>query len=476
MKKFAKFLIPMLALILVAAFCAIPMSAADDVIFVADGGTGDGSSADSPMGNGPGYATWSIEAYQEHSLNMAIAKLAENGKGGTIVICGPVTVNYGRQKESDAKGASDFRLQPQYTEPADKVADTFSHLNYTFTSVYNGVDYRTTNNAAVIMERTAAQCLCMEVRVGSTWENITYRVNNTADRNQTLGNNIFSCFNQKTVIGEGFVVEAFVEGEKKEPTTENALYFPSLSAGSRYANLTGDTDLVVKSGTWNHISGSSFGFGGTSNTNGKLEGNAKFEFGGTAVALGGIHGGSGQTGGSLSGNCETIISGGTINGTVNIAGAGGFIGTESSAKMTITGGDFTGVDSINDYGVGLANNPPKFTMLDLSGLTVEAAQTVYNLVSYVDEIVTPDGFAPATSAPETTTAAPETTTAAPETTPAPETTAAPEKDDETTAPAPSAPSAPKAEGGNTGLIIGIVVAVVVVIAVVAVIVLKKKKA
>jgi len=222
MKKVFKIFATLSALLLAAVFMTIG-AAAEEVIFIADGGSGDGSSPDSPLGSAPEHETWSLEAYSYNAINLAIAKLAENGKGGTIVVSGPVSIKYGRQAEKDARSASDFRLTPKLLEAASlEVADP--SINIKFTSVYDGVDYREKNNAAIVIERTAEQAICLEMRVASEWENLTFKINNTPDRSMNGANLTFSCFNQKTVIGDGIVTESFVDGIKVTPEAQNASF------------------------------------------------------------------------------------------------------------------------------------------------------------------------------------------------------------------------------------------------------------
>ncbi len=101
MKRFAAWL-------LLAALCAlfsVCATAVDGVVYLADGGTGDGTSADSPLG----------------SLNDAYAALTD---GGTAVVCGTYTVG-------------ERFVAPTH---AGKV---------TVTSVFGGVDYAKTAGAAL---------------------------------------------------------------------------------------------------------------------------------------------------------------------------------------------------------------------------------------------------------------------------------------------------------------------------------------
>ena len=70
-----KSLLFILSVLLCACLCTLAAFAAEQTVYVRDGGTGDGSSAASPLG----------------TLNAAVSAL--NGKGGTVVACGDVTVS-----------------------------------------------------------------------------------------------------------------------------------------------------------------------------------------------------------------------------------------------------------------------------------------------------------------------------------------------------------------------------------------------
>ncbi|MBQ7661102.1 MAG: hypothetical protein IJS44_03520, partial [Clostridia bacterium] len=89
-------------LLLSALLFALPTAAADPVVYLANGGDGDGSSAAAPLG----------------SLNDAYAALGDGG--GTIVVCGAYTLGN--------------------TSPMQLPAHTGK---VTFTSLYDDVDYRT---------------------------------------------------------------------------------------------------------------------------------------------------------------------------------------------------------------------------------------------------------------------------------------------------------------------------------------------
>ena len=98
--------------VLCVMLMALTAVAAENVVYVAAGGTGDGSSVSSPLG----------------TLSDAFAAVGENG--GTVVL------------------TSDFTIGSAVNLPdhAGKV---------TLTSVYGGIDYRITNNAALRYTSTA---------------------------------------------------------------------------------------------------------------------------------------------------------------------------------------------------------------------------------------------------------------------------------------------------------------------------------
>ena len=105
MKKATRILSFIICVLL--TFSLIPsVQAAEKAVYVKDGGSGSGESAASPVG----------------SLATAFSKLGTNG--GTIVVCGPVSLS--------------AKLQPSAHK--GKVV---------ITSLYGGVDYRTTANARI---------------------------------------------------------------------------------------------------------------------------------------------------------------------------------------------------------------------------------------------------------------------------------------------------------------------------------------
>ena len=176
MKNFTKLLVFAVVITVIASMFVVNSSAAvnidpntlepgsDSVVFIADvpeGGTpiGDGSGKDA---NNP-YQAIDHEAYDPNAdvpkgyLNSSFYQATEmlRGKGGTIVICGPVNLTLDLAYGSGSNAKSVYTAQ-------------FRENTIKFTSVYNGVDYRETNDAKLIIGAN--------VEIGvfgqSIWENI----------------------------------------------------------------------------------------------------------------------------------------------------------------------------------------------------------------------------------------------------------------------------------------------------------------
>ena len=108
MKRLAKVLVPVFILMLVAALCAMPMSAADNVIFIKDGATGDGTSADSALQPTTGnYDPTASNPMKQADTAIYQASLKLKETGGTIVICGPVVLG---KSQVRGNGANDRDL------------------------------------------------------------------------------------------------------------------------------------------------------------------------------------------------------------------------------------------------------------------------------------------------------------------------------------------------------------------------------
>ena len=177
------FLLSALAILLVLA-----AAAADTVVFVADGGNGDGASASAPLGD----------------LSTALTAVKA---GGTVVICGPYTID-------------DRFVAPRTTGAV------------TITSVYGGRDYRKTANAALYL---SASYFC-----GGTTEFRGLNIINTKNGVGIHGN---FC---KLTMGIGLVCT--YEGD--------ATGYASVLGGANNSKR-GACNLTINSGTWYRVRGGS---------------------------------------------------------------------------------------------------------------------------------------------------------------------------------------------------------------------------
>ena len=379
-----KFVFSALFLLLLAALLlpTLSVKAETPVVFVCDGGTGDGSSPDSPLGNGEAYLKETTTSYKSHSINLAIDKIKETG--GTVVLVGPTTIKYGRHAADSAKSFSDSPISSKELDPA---------LKFTITSVYGGVDYRKTNDAALIIARSPSQALCLQMRCSATFDDITLRWTNEKGTTSNDRNTVFAAWGFPLTIGEGFVNEVWLEGKKLSETKENILYFPILAGGGRISNMERDTDLTVLAGTWHYVCGgiSASPTGTYSEKNEHLTGNVNLTFGGSAKTLMGLGGGSYSRFGTVSGDIRINVTGGRIIGNLDLAGKGGFASESSKVTAVITGGDFTELDFVTDAGIESTVFPPEEGILDLSGLSEKDADRVWQSVVSCDKILFPGG-------------------------------------------------------------------------------------
>ena len=473
MKQFTKALLVSLVITLLAAAFAVMTSAetpdlkpgSDTVIFIADGATGNGNSADSPLepdGNPEGYDP-TAEYPKNHlksSFYQAIDILNEAG-GGTLVICGPVRLGF---DHSWGNGSTQ----------KDVMTVVFGTKTIKITSKYDGVDYRETKEAKLIIESPAM----LNIKGQTIWENIDI-VAASSDR-------CISFNGYDTVMGEG--INCYPEDKDYEGVSNN---YVSLTAAGRYEKMVtpeGEpnrtTNLIVKSGTYNQICGGNWGVTDAApiqnvDTNLTLEG--------TTTVLGSVNGTNGGLGrSSFSGNVNITINGGTYECDIFGGGTAAFANETAKVTITINGGKFIDCWSIYEMAENFKLNPAGYSILDMSNYKGEKDNliAINNVKGEFTEIKWPEGtpeggpvgeITPSTEAPKETDA-PETK--APETK-APETdnteaTDAPEKD-ETDAPVTAAEPGDTSSGTGNGLIIGIIAGVVVVAGVVAGVIISKKK-
>jgi len=379
---FKKLGIIILVFAMVLSVCAFSASATETgtVIFIKDGGEGDGSSPDQALGLGD-----SGEAYADAPLYQAWEALKETGV--TIVICGPYTL-----KAADALrtlGAPDIIMQDWFTNP---------NVTITYTSVWDGVDYRETAGAKLLFD---------DMNTSITFPTATVLKDITVVAGGNPGDNrdnyLCAAYCPLTLDkGTNFVANA--DGE-----------LPVILGGERnYSGIKaidGDSNITVDIGS--------------KNTVGKIYGNLgyanKHQYGGSNITVksgtvNGIYGDNQNNHGyGMNGAINITITGGTIVGEV--AATNGGIPVNAFDKpvtpvvnITISGGDFskcTGIKATSSFydevvavgGYKDAVQAPGEITIDCS----KASQKVYDKVASLTSlnVTAPEGGASGDTAPAT---------------------------------------------------------------------------
>ncbi|MBQ4116708.1 MAG: hypothetical protein IJD37_04965 [Clostridia bacterium] len=387
MKRFAKLLVLALSVVIIASlFVASSLAAeivdpntlqpgSDRVIFIKDAprdennniigqpdGDGTGSDASNPMWTvdhenfdpDADHPKWHLQT----AFYQATEILAETG--GTIVICGPVYFGVG---ESYGSGSYERDVYTAF----------FGDNVIKITSVYDGVDYRETAGAKIIIDSPAM----LSVRGSSVWENVDIATA-AYDRAITFGE-------YRTLIGEGvncYPLNSMVEGIAQD--------YISLAAGHRYSGSEdATTNLTVLSGTYNYITG---GVWGTVATQKMENANVNLTLGGTTKVLGIVSGTVRQKAG-FSGNVNITINGGTYEGDINCVGATGMLNTDGKVMLKINGGDFKNAYAINQAAFAATNNLPAECTVDFSDWTGKKIDLAFanSIIADITDVKYPAG-------------------------------------------------------------------------------------
>lgn len=451
MKTFSRLLIAAAVLVLAVAMFCIPASAATGrVIFIADGATGNGLSPDSPL-KAETHGTFDeAAAYPKYYLNTALYQAAEmlGSEGGTIVLVGEVKIG-----DAQVYGSGNSQREYHFPKGVGKI---------TMTSVWNGVDYRETNNARFVITEKAM----IEQEGEMVWDGIMI-VSGNSDR-------AICCSNYTTVVTESVTCMALdeIDNESEVPAA-----FPSIVAGNRYKGTKEKTDanLTVNGGTWNIVGGGQWGV----NAENKFSGDSNLTMGGNIKVLGAVYGGT-RLGSPQNGNVNITINGGTFLNDIYGIGKAGFATTSNTVTIKVNGGDFSEIYSISATAPSLQNNVPVNAVLDFSAHAFAEDATLesfsrYNLYTYgndggFNEVTAPAGYVPEEPVIQTT--APVTTEA-----PAPVTKPADDKKETKETKDSTIVGGPEKEFDPVIVVVIVVIAVVVIGgAAAAFIIIKKKKA
>lgn len=300
MKKFAHlFIIFTAVLLLFTAFGTLGVQGANEkVVFISADGTGDGSAPDKPLGNAEGYKT-EVGSESGNAFYRGVEKI--KSFGGTVVIVGEVHLDSAHSRvptnKNDQKVPSEFEL------PSIK-----SGAAITFTSVYNGVNYRK-SGAKLILDHERCNTGMLVFEFPATFRDIDMEYRYDPDSpNKWNVPYIIGGGGKALTIDKGVSVSSY-----NVKTSKAGDVFPILIGGARYDNSITNTMLTVKSGTWSEVIAGSFGMVDNTPDRGTVSGNANLRIEGgkidTVVGSGSLE----MPSGSVKGDITIIVTGGEIN-------------------------------------------------------------------------------------------------------------------------------------------------------------------
>ncbi len=372
MKLFFRFLPMVVLTILLAIPFAFSVSAEDTpVLFVMDGGTGDGSSADNPLSTVDYYINEKAVSvsYQYLSpLYQAAHRLQYSG--GTIVICGEIMID-------------DNKVQGNNFVFEDFIMPAHPDAVITFTSVWDGVDYRKTNGARLIFKGSAT--------FASGGPTIFRDIDIcTVGTDRLIAAN---CYNLTMDSGVACIP---LNSDGTAMASPSASHYPHISGGNRYQNLArrdGDFTVTIQSGTYNNIDAGTFGI--NNNAYGNLQGNPHIVIGGSTTVMGSVYGTTHRATPLLSGDSSITINGGTIHGNIYATGGSGFGFAHSAFRLTIRGGTIHSSEILGKAKKLEANTEtrirynPALSVLDLSDCSAALAISLASKAANFTQIILP---------------------------------------------------------------------------------------
>ena len=368
MKNSIRYIIVALcAILLVVGVCCFTSGAANEtnVIYIADDaskGDGSGSSPDNPLRaeervtrsapeGSDGYKYYfavgsdgttsdsSKRFYYNSVLYQASEKLASTG--GKIVLVGDVVIDFSKTYSGSSKTDRDFFMY------------TYGDKQITITAQ---------NDAKLVLTEGARLTLGGK----TVFEDITIATGNTANSTaDSVKNRSISCYGYETLFGYGIKC-VNLDGNKA------ASYYPIISGGKRYGDITSNTNVTIKSGTWNNVFGGNYGNGTntiTGETNVVIDGGT---FLGSVVA--------GSRNSIHNGNSNLTINGGEFKGAVLAESAVGVTSESSIARINIFGGSFSSASAVKKMGgaVGSGKYAPKL-LINLSQTNITPLEIGYVL-------------------------------------------------------------------------------------------------
>jgi hypothetical protein len=355
MKKLAIFIMVFALLMPLFAF---NVSAAENVIYIKDGGQGDGSSPENAMGMGDSGVAW-----KDAPLYQAWMELLETG--GTIVVCGPYTLN--KAEAHRVLGAPDIMME----KDAEKGWLRNPDVTITYTSVYGGVDYRATAGAKLQFDDNNT---CITFPTATVLKDI-----NVVAGGYPAGDN------RDNFIAAGYCPLTLGQGTNFVANADGEL--PVILGGHRnysaIAAIASDTHITVDIGNANTIGAI---YGNLAYANKNQTGSSYITV--KSGKVNGIYGDNMNNHGfGLTGTINIDIQGGIICGEVGICNNGFAVdrkadGTisevmsECKAVLKISGGDFSNCTGIIPIKQPDGNAAPVDPVVDCSA----ASWAVYDKV------------------------------------------------------------------------------------------------
>ena len=336
------------------------------IIYVKDGGTGDGSSADKALGGAATPYDTGVNAHLNNPIGQAWEKIIAAGvKKAEIVICGPINVS---NEDAYLIGTGNA----YFVYKAGTV--TYPDVTIKYTSVRDNVDYRSTADAAVTMTEKGH----MAFPSATITENVIFKSGKSG-----------SCFlgagASKLYLGKGTVLTSGFAGAM------GLTVLGGTAQNNTSTAVQGETNIIVDIGDEieiGNIYGASNGSKPQAGTNITIK---------SGTVVGNIYGdGIITSQGHVNGDVKINIEGGVIKGAVYGLTVGGAT-ANTNVTITVTGGDWSASKSIMaDDGSFLgAAKPAKTTVLDLSGLDKDDP-LVGTLSTFkalgMTEIKYPDGY------------------------------------------------------------------------------------
>ncbi|MBE6563746.1 MAG: hypothetical protein E7655_00505 [Ruminococcaceae bacterium] len=362
MKPFSRSLLIVLLAIVMAIPLALGASAEADtslpVLFIKDGGKGDGSSADSPLSTVNYFINKNASSPSYHYnsvLYQALHRLSATG--GTIVVCGEVKI-HSENTSGTSKNVRDF-FAPEHPDTC-----------ITLTSVWDGVDYRE-QGARFVLQHPA------NFYSGGDLVFRDIDICTMPSENGSANDRIIAAYGYDLTFDEG-VACIPLDANGKVIAKPTSSQYPNIVGGHRFTNVYRSgmdpfAVLTIKSGTFNRVNASSWGISVQGDYN-EFKSDVHVILDGDAVIEGEINGTSHLAYAKHMGNVTVTINGGKVKGSIVAAGECGYAAPNCTFRLEINGGEISSPLMTGKASSLASDNVKRYnptSILDLSGCPAE---------------------------------------------------------------------------------------------------------